>query len=74
VVSVIPGGPPVRFEWQRRCHVVAHAWGPERIETGWWRGRDVHRDYYRVESTAGRRFWLFRAIGDESWFLHGTFA
>ncbi len=73
-VSVAPHGPPVRFEWQKRCHVVAHAWGPERIETGWWRGQDVQRDYYLVESTAGQRFWMFRTIQEEGWFLHGTFA
>lgn len=74
VVSVIPGGPPVRFDWQGRSHVVAQHWGPERIETGWWRGPDIRRDYYLVETATGERFWLFRQIEDGSWFLHGTFA
>jgi protein ImuB len=38
------------------------------------------RDYYRVESEDGRRFWLFRhglwSAGDATprWFLHGVFA
>jgi protein ImuB len=73
-VSLDPGGPPERFIWQGQCHVIAHAWGPERIETGWWRGADINRDYYLVESTAGQRFWLFRALRDQGWFLHGTFA
>jgi len=27
-----------------------------------------------VETTAGKRFWLFRTRGDERWFLHGLFA
>jgi protein ImuB len=74
VMSVIPGGPPLRFQWQGQDHVVAQSWGPERIETGWWRDRDVRRDYYLVETTAGKRFWLFRTRGDERWFLHGSFA
>jgi protein ImuB len=74
VVSPAPDGPPLRFVWQEQCHVIAHSWGPERIETGWWRGCDIHRDYYLVESTVGRRFWLFRALRDGNWFLHGTFA
>jgi protein ImuB len=73
VMSVIPGGPPLRFEWKNQSHVVAHYWGPERIETGWWREQGVRRDYYLVETAAGKRFWLFRTMGDEVWFLHGMF-
>ena len=46
-------------------------WGPERIQTGWWRGHYIRRDYYRVETTTGQRFWLFRRRGH--WFLHGVF-
>ncbi|MCI0681282.1 MAG: hypothetical protein L0Y71_04190 [Gemmataceae bacterium] len=74
VVSVIPEGPPVRFQWKNTSHVVARWWGPERIETGWWRGRDVRRDYYLVETTTGAQFWLFRAREQQRWFVHGLFA
>jgi protein ImuB len=74
VVSVVPDGPPVRFQYQHRQHHVARHWGPERIETGWWRGRSVRRDYYRVETETGIRFWLFRQLEDGRWFLHGEFA
>jgi protein ImuB len=73
-MSVVPGGPPLRFEWNKENYVVAHYWGPERIETGWWRGCDVARDYYLVETAEGKRFWLFRRRSDEHWFLHGSFA
>lgn len=73
VEAAAPGGPPLRFDWQQQRYAVACCWGPERIETGWWRGRDVRRDYYVVETAAGERFWLFRTDND-SWFLHGTFA
>jgi protein ImuB len=73
VVSVMPDGPPVRFTFRGEEHRVARCWGPERIETGWWRGPMVARDYYRIETAAGRRFWLFREREEERWFLHGLF-
>jgi protein ImuB len=76
VVSATPGGPPLRFFLgpnERSAHVVVAHWGPERIETGWWRGRQVRRDYYGVETAAGGRFWLFRRLDDGQWFWHGCF-
>jgi protein ImuB len=73
VVSVVPDGPPVRFRWHATEHVIACSWGPERIDTGWWRGPHVERDYYRVETATGQRFWLFRQNDTGKWFLHGTF-
>ncbi|WP_313025653.1 Y-family DNA polymerase [Pseudomonas lopnurensis] len=49
--------------------------GPERIESGWWDGGDVRRDYYRVETRAGQRGWAFRTLGSEGpLLLHGWFA
>ncbi len=71
--SVLPEGPPVQFQFAGLRRRVARVWGPERIETGWWRGQTVGRDYYRVETSAGRRFWLFRRLRDGKWFLHGMF-
>jgi protein ImuB len=73
VLAVAPDGPPIRFHMQNRVHQVTRFWGPERIETGWWRGRMIRRDYYRVETPTGQRFWLFRHSNDGQWFLHGTF-
>jgi protein ImuB len=74
VLSVYPGGSPRRIGWDDRDYRVERAWGPERIETGWWRGADVRRDYYVVETTAGERLWVFRDLANGSWFLHGVFA
>jgi protein ImuB len=49
--------------------------GPERIESGWWDGSDVRRDYYVIETTAGQRAWVFRPAGEGGAFmLHGWFA
>lgn len=72
-IAVAPHGPPLRFYWKGKEHRIAQAWGPERIETGWWRGPRILRDYYRVETTTGQRFWLFRCTRQGRWFLHGTF-
>jgi protein ImuB len=71
--SVVPDGPLLRFRWSGGEERVARSWGPERIETGWWRGRAVRRDYYQIETATGRRYWLFRRLDDRQWFLHGWF-
>jgi len=63
----------LNFHYCGRSHRIAQDWGPERIETGWWRDRVVGRDYYQVETTTGDRYWLFRRLRDGRWFLHGTF-
>lgn len=74
LVAVAPDGPPVQFRFAGRLHRIATAYGPERIETAWWRGPTVRRDYYVVETESGARFWLFRRLRDGGWFLHGAFA
>jgi len=73
LTTVASKGPPPHFHFRNQPHKVVHHWGPERIETGWWRGHTVGRDYYRLETTAGRRYWVFRRLRDGRWFVHGTF-
>jgi protein ImuB len=73
VVSVVPQGPPERMQWNGQWQQIVRFWGPERIETGWWRERDVRRDYYRVETERGRHGWVFRQRESNHWFLHGWF-
>ena len=46
---------------------------PERIETGWWDGRDVRRDYYRAWNRHGMRLWIFQDCRESRWYLHGLF-
>jgi len=52
--------------------------GPERIESGWWDGRDVRRDYFVATTPRGETVWIYRdgryGFGDGEWFLHGVFA
>ena len=48
--------------------------GPERIETAWWDGGDIARDYYVARDIHGVRLWIFRErIAPHRWFLHGVF-
>ena len=82
VIYATPEGVPRRFVWRRAVHDIARVEGPERIAPEWWRAPSKARlrDYYRVEDSSGRRFWIYRegVIGDgrggaPAWYLHGLF-
>jgi protein ImuB len=47
---------------------------PERIETGWWDGGNIERDYYVAVDIHGVRLWVFREReAPHRWFLQGVF-
>lgn len=49
--------------------------GPERIESGWWDGDDIRRDYYQIETRKGQVGWAYRDLrGDGRLYLHGWFS
>lgn len=49
--------------------------GPERIESGWWDGYDVMRDYFVACNPTEALLWIYRERGaGGGWFLHGFFA
>jgi len=73
VISTHPEGTPRSVHYRGEQHHIVHHWGPERIETLWWEGTSVRRDYYCVETDAGLRLWLFRRLDNGKWFLHGIF-
>jgi protein ImuB len=85
-VAEVPDGPPHLFRWRRVLHRVARADGPERISPEWWCAEPAHeiatRDYFRIEDSHGRRFWLYRnglylpraPTPQPRWYLHGIFA
>ena len=54
--------------------------GPERIESGWWDGKGVARDYYVARQSSGAwqspgaRLWVFQERQSKRWYVHGVFA
>jgi protein ImuB len=48
--------------------------GPERIESGWWDGGDVARDYFIARMQNEALVWIYRERGGGGWYLHGLFA
>ena len=78
----LPIAPEPRPTWllQRPIPLRDHALhilnGPERVESGWWDGGDVRRDYYVVQTSNGQRAWAFRGVGESTtpFMLHGWFA
>ena len=49
--------------------------GPERIESGWWDGADVARDYFIARSADDALLWVYRERSPAgAWYLHGIFS
>jgi protein ImuB len=58
--------------YEGRLSLVA---GPERIESGWWDGNDIARDYFVASNPAEAMLWIYRERSTQGrWFLHGFFA
>lgn len=80
-LSASPATPPSRLVWRRQSLEVNRAEGPERITPEWWHpeedGKEAVRDYYRIETSNGRRLWLARAPSpttpETRWYVHGVF-
>ncbi len=64
---------PAMFIHQQQRLPVTRRWGPERIETAWWRGPSVRREYWRVEIEGPRWLWVYRNLQNRRWYLHGEF-
>jgi protein ImuB len=48
---------------------------PERIESGWWDGHDVAREYFVAANPAQSLLWIYREPRPNGgWFLHGFFS
>ena len=72
---LLPQAKPLPLRQGRPWHTEAltcHG-QPERLETGWWDGHRVTRDYWIAEGESGRRYWVYRDRGSGEWFLHGWF-
>ena len=62
------GGCP---HWHGRLKLQASR---ERIESGWWDGRDIARDYFIATNPSGSCYWVYRELaGERRWYLQGVF-
>ena len=58
-----------------RENALAILAGPERIESGWWDGDDVKRDYFVAQTPDCATLWIYRERrAPGSWYLHGVFS
>ncbi|MBK1696234.1 Y-family DNA polymerase [Rhodovibrio salinarum] len=69
-----PGDPPTELWLNRQRLAVVRSEAPERLTSEWWRTnrQRATRDYFRIETEAGRRYWIVHAKG--RWYLHGLYA
>jgi len=68
----IRGGGSCLMWGRRKLHVEQ---GPERIESGWWDGHGIARDYYVARAAGGAMLWVFcERRGRPRWYAHGFFA
>jgi protein ImuB len=73
----LPHRPAWLLPRPRRCNINHYEIlaGPERIESGWWDGRDCRRDYFIVRDAQGSTLWAFHEYKPRrGWYLHGIFA
>lgn len=73
----LPHRPAWLLPRPRRCDIRGYEIlsGPERIETGWWDGRDCRRDYFIVRDSEGCTLWAFHEYKPRrGWYLHGIFS
>ncbi|HWZ62087.1 MAG TPA: DNA polymerase Y family protein [Steroidobacteraceae bacterium] len=69
-----PRSLPMRDGLPRRRGPLRLIGEPERIETGWWDGEEIARDYYAAADSHGVLLWVFRERqAPHGWYLHGVF-
>lgn len=69
-----PQSLPVENGLPRRRGPLLLIGEPERIETGWWDGDEIARDYYTAADQDGVLLWVFREReAPHGWYLHGVF-
>jgi len=73
--SVHPPRPPWLLPQPKSIAAPRLLGPPERIESGWWEGRQERRDYHLAEDDSGRKLWVYRELRPElaesQWRLHG---
>lgn len=74
VIVVTPEGFPTSFFWNRTRFDITVLSEPERMESGWWDGESICRDYHWVATATGQWLWIFQRLQDRFWFWHGELA
>ncbi|WP_258239603.1 Y-family DNA polymerase [Pseudidiomarina homiensis] len=72
---LLPEAEPINVsDWQLQ-------WGPERIQSGWWDGQSMVRDYFIALDRWQRQGWIYRTCvsyqsneSSEQWYLHGWYS
>ena len=75
--TALPHRPSWLLPKPKRCDIKRYdiLAGPERIESGWWDGRDCRRDYFIVRDASGSTLWAFLEHKPRrGWYVHGIFA
>ncbi|MDE2219968.1 MAG: DNA polymerase Y family protein [Gammaproteobacteria bacterium] len=82
--GALPAPPPVAQAPDRPCWLLPEPRridmprellaGPERIESGWWDGADIARDYYLARGEHGAQLWVYNDLRSGAWCLHGLWA
>ena len=52
---------------------IIAAYGPERIESQWWSGPTLRRNYFRIVLESGQWWWIYEDMNTRRWYLHGMF-
>lgn len=80
IYIITPGRPPRDFQWRQEKFELKLAEGPERVAPIWWDTPTSWldselRDYWRVRTISGRKFWLLSCPKkpDLGWFCAGEF-
>lgn len=79
MITVKADPEPTKMRWRGISHRIRRATGPERIVPPWWQVLSARekavRDYWRVETTLGNRFWIYQSHASPGgWYLQGRFA
>ena len=53
--------------------LIIAAYGPERIESQWWSGPTLRRNYFRIVLESGQWWWIYEDMNTRRWYLHGMF-
>ena len=67
---LLPALSPIRSSSRAASSIIS---GPEVIDSGWWDGAPVNREYFVARSSRGARAWIFRDRPSSQLYVHGLF-